>query len=408
MHRLMILWLSCLLSLILISNSALAQNSAELNQQLCARMLGLTLTSAVPGQPLEFDRMAGMGMRGFLGSFPESTAPEAAPLPAQGLNFWGQAFAVKKSLAEAQAHDLKFHGLGKVIYLISDVDVTDLTDESPAEVVQARFDKIFTESPMYYWDDSENMLSGSPIPAKLIQVDKEMARRLIATEVISYFTKDDRGPRFMQTGWTFSKIRGVLRYATVFESGSTTNQKSLRNARSLAAKGYTFTFNQNFKEALDMARDQVRLEKDANGVQRKVAPNSRYLIHPEVYNKTLAAYHAGHAFSAEVRDPNGRLIAGILGERHGNIVALETVFYAYEERPDGSFKSHIDEAKMAALSVLIRLHEYGIDVADAGMVTPFTAGLKGVYISAENFAAEIEGLRRQPVIEIDFSKPWVP
>ncbi|NJM10362.1 MAG: hypothetical protein HC883_05775, partial [Bdellovibrionaceae bacterium] len=219
----------------------------------------------------------------------------------------------------------------------------------------------FAEGNLVYWDDSEAILSQSDIksdmPPKFVRVDMAVARRLIVKETIRYFTLDNRGPRFMQSGWAFPKIRGGLNYTAIFESGSKTISKVLREARRLRAKGWTFTFNQNFEEALNAARDQIRVEKDEDGVLRKVPANSRYRM-PEVYNKALEGYHAGHSFSVEVRDQEGKLVAGALGERHGNIIALGTVFYGYEERPDGKFRSNIDEAKMAVLAALSRLHEH--------------------------------------------------
>jgi len=384
-----------------------AAHSPELNQKLCEQMLGVTLISAEPGQVPEFDLMAGLGMRGFLGAYPEATGANAAHLASQGVMYWGHSFAVKKTLAEAEAHDAQFQGLAKIMYLISDVDVADLNDETPDEIVRERFRQIFAESQMVYWDDSEAIISKSAVPAKFVQVDMNVARRLILPETVGYFTLDERGPRFTQSGWVFPKIRGELNYDAIFNSGSGTIKKVLKEARALSAKGYTFTFNQNFEEALNAARDQIRLETNESGVKVKVPANSRYR-EPEVYNKALEAYRAGHALSVEVRDPEGRLIAGILGERHGNIIALETIFYGYVERPDGSFRSNLDEAKMAVLAALQRFHEHGINVADAGMVTPFTASLKGEYVAAAKFAADIEELRRRETIAIDFSRGWIP
>lgn len=370
----------------------------------CEKLLGLTLVQL---DPLEFDVMAGLGLRGFLGAFPKASPEVTAQLAKAGVMYWGHSFAVKRSIEEAREHDAKFRGLEKIMYLISDVDVSDLKHTTPKKVVRERFNQIFTEGKMVYWDDTEAILTKKDVPPKFVQVDMSVARRLIIPETIGYFTRDDRGPRFTQSGWVFPKIRGELNYAEVFESGSTTIKKILNEAKTLARKGYTFTFNQNFQEALNAARDQIRLGKDENGNLVKLASNSRYR-EPSVYNKALEGYQTGHSFSVEVRDPDGNLVAGTLGERHGNIVAFETVFYTYEDRPDGTFRSNINMAKMAALAGLIRLHEHGIDVADAGMVTPFTAGLKGEYVSAEQFATDVAQLRRRPLVELDLSRPWIP
>jgi Leu/Phe-tRNA-protein transferase len=399
-----VLWSRLSLLSLVLSLSAPAFANTELNQKICEKMLGTTLVSA---QPLEFDLNAGLGMRGFLGAYPEATGDNSVLLASQGVMFWGHSFAVKKSLAEAQAHDAKFTGLSKIAYLISDVDVSDLHDDTPDDIVRERFEKIFATADFVYWDDTEAIIKKQDIPAKLVRMDKAAAAKLIVPETIGYFTRDDRGPRFTQSGWVFPKIRGELNYKTIFESGSTTIKKIMQDARKFLSRGYTITFNTNYEEALNMVRDQARVEKDESGRAVKVPENSRYR-EPAVYGKALEGYRSGHGFSVEVRDPQGKLVGGILGERHGNIVALETTFYGYEDRPDGTFKSQIDFAKMAVLAALKRLHEHGIDVVDANMVTPFTASLKGEYVSAAQFAGDIERLRRMPPIEIDLTRPWSP
>lgn len=388
---------------VLLSGPAFANSALE--QKLCEQMLGLTLVRATPP---EFNLNAGLGMRGFLGAYPKATADVAASLAQQGVYFWGHSFAVKKTLAEAAAHDVQFKGLGKIAYMISDVDVSDLTDDTPDDVVRERFRQVFDSAELVYWDDTEAIISGRDVPAVLQRISKEDAARLMLPETINYFTRDARGARFTQSGWVFPKIRGELNYAHVFESGSSTIKNILREARRLVGQGYTVTFNSNFIEALNMVRDQARVEKDADGRPKKVSNNSRYKIDPAVYTQALEAYREGKGFSVEVRDPAGKLMGGILGERHGNLVKLETTFYAYEDRPDGTFKSHIDMAKIAVLAALQRLHEHGIEVADAGMVTPFTASLKGEYVSAEQIARDIDRLRQMPAVTLDFSRAWTP
>ncbi len=394
------------LALSLFSSPAYSTQDDGLSRRICEQMLGLTLVSAEPVP--EFDLMAGLGMRGFLGAYPEATSENSAHLSSQGVMFWGHSFSVKKSIEEAQAHDAQFKGLSKIMYLISDVDVSDLRDETPKEIIRQRFESIFNGGQMVYWDDTEAIVKKQPeLPPRFVRVDMMAARRLIVTETVGYFTRDDRGPRFNQSGWVFPKIRGELNYATVFESDSDTIKKILKEARKVSKAGYTFTFNTDFVEALNMVRDQARVEKTPEGKLIKVPNNSRYR-EPQVYNKALEGYRSGHGFSVEVRNEKGELMGGVLGERHGNIVALETTFYGYEDRPDGTFRSQIDFAKMAVLAAMKRLHEHGINVVDAGMVTPFTASLKGEYVPAARFAKDIAELRRMPPIDVDLSRPWTP
>ncbi len=108
---------------------------------------------------------------------------------------------------------------------------------------------------------------------------------------------------------------------------SKTIRKLLAEGRKLTSQGYTITSNTDFLEALNMVRDQKRVQKNEAGEPVKVGENSRYLDE-DVYKGALASYRAGHGFSIEVRDPQGALVGGILGERYGNIVKLETTYYS--------------------------------------------------------------------------------
>ncbi len=401
-------------SLIFFTATTWAKDEAAeaLNLELCERMLGHTLVST-NGADFKFDLSKGLGARGFLGSFPEPTADNMVRASAQGVMYWGHSMAVRKSAIEAAHHDTQFNGLSKILYLISNVDVSDLKDDSDPAEIQSRFVKIFETSDLIYFD----MVDGSQV---LRKVPLEIARKLIHPKTIEYFTKDDRGPRFSQGGWTFPQMRGVLTYKNVFESGSNTIKNVIKTARGLENKGYTISFNQNFKESLDKARDQVRLEKLEGGGLKAVPDGSRYTKVPE-YQMAMDGYAKGHNVSVEVRDPSGRLLAGIIGQHHGNIWAFDTIFYNFVTR-DGSrtltsaelaampdareAKSLIDLAKVAALAALLRLHDHGIDVSDAGMVTVFTAGLKGVYIPGVEFAQHVVDLSSRPLIEVDLKTPF--
>ncbi len=382
----------------------------------CEALLGYTL-KAVAGGEHDFDFYAGQAMRGFLGSYPSFADKDAARLKAQGLMMWGHSFAVRKSVAEAKAHDANFNGLEKISYFITDIDVSDLKEPLPEDsteikeqktkMIQERFRQIFATAPLIYWDDSESIIAKKKVAPLMVTVDHEMAARLMPPEKIGWFAGDDRGPRFHQSGWTFMKIRGEIKYAKTFESGSDTIKKLLEEGKKYSSRGYTFTFNQNFQESLDLARHQVRRVKDpATGIVT-FEKNSRYLDDDE-YNATLESYKNGNAFSIEFRDPSGKLLAGVLGDKHGNLIAMETIFYDWTRDEKGNYKkSLIDFSKLAVIAGLKRLHEHGINIVDAGMVTPFTATLKGEYVSRDEFARDIQMLNAQGPIHIDFNAPFI-
>jgi Leu/Phe-tRNA-protein transferase len=393
--------------------SAWAKDEAQenLQRELCEGMLGRTLTSNVPN--LQFDLIQGIGARGFLGSYPEVTIENMEAAAAQGVMFWGHSIGVQKSVMAAANHDATFKGLSKILYFVSDVDVSDLKDESDEAMVQARFSQVFAKADLIYFDEVGGQQVVKSIP-------KEIARRLIHPKKIGWFSKDDRGPRFSQGGWVFPKIRGILTYDAVFKSGSGTIKNILKLARSIETKGYTITFNGDFQQSLDKARDQVRIEQMPEGKLKAIPDGSRYRK-AEDYQLAQALYKKGNAVSVEVRDSSGRLVAGVLGQFNGNVWAFETIFYDFttrdgsriltskelEEMPDArEAKSLIDYAKVAVLAGLLRIHDHGIDVSDAGMVTKFTAGLKGFYVPAEEFLKLTGELKNRPQINVDLTTPF--
>lgn len=382
-----------------------------LARELCEGLLGHTLVSVPP--EFKFDVSKALGARGFLGSFPEPTSDNRAIAASQGVIWWGHSMRVVKNEMAAAEHDRHFDGLSKVMYFLSDVDVSDLSDDTDKEVVQSRFVKVFETGRLVYFD----MVDGRQT---MREVPREVARRVIHPKKIEYFTKDDRGARFTQGGWVFPQMRGVLTYKNVFESGSGTIKDIVKDARGLERQGYQILFNHNPVEALEKSRDQMRIEKDEQGKLIVQLDNSRYGDSHE-FEGALDNIKKGRAISVEVRDPKGKLVAGIFGERNGNIFHLDTVFYDYVDRETGESltkeqlgamqdvrkaKSLMQLAKIAALATVLRLHDHGINVSDVGMVSNFTAGIKGVYISGDEFAGFVNDLSSRPQVDVDLTTPF--
>jgi Leu/Phe-tRNA-protein transferase len=381
----------------------------------CEDLLGVTIVKIEPSGAVIFDLDKGLGLRGFLGSAPAYNAKSAEMAGRQGVSYWAHSFAVFPNLEAAREHDHQFNETSKTNYIISNENVSFLRDDSPASLVQPLFVKLFNSSEVVYFEDVRDS-TGKKLPAEnalIHYMDKGFATKLIDATTFQYFTQDDRGPRFISAGWTFTKKRGVSIYDHVFardKKGTIISRdvrRLIRRAQNLIKEGGRITFNENFLEALNMARDQYRLGNDGKKVQ-----NSRLIDDPELYAGMLEMNKLGNAFSTEVREASGKLIAGVISTRAGNIFKGDTIFYETPRPPQEgesaeteNIKNRADDAKMAALLVTIRLNRYGIGISDVGMVTETSAKLGCIYVSSAQFAAEVVKLNQIPFVEIEFGRP---
>ncbi len=216
-------------------------------------------------------------------------------------------------------------------------------------------------------------------------VSKDQINKMFDTENMELIVIDGKlGPVLYQTGWFYPKVRGVIEYSYTLEGK--TYKKLYKKIRTLFRQGHSVTFNKDIDQCLEKVISQ----------RRKGQPegSSRYK-NENLVNGLKESFAKGSAFSIEVWDSSGKLVGGSIGNRDGNLFSPDTVFY-----------DHIDFAKIAVVALIDRLKKSGIDVVDAGMVTPFTAALKGQYVTTEYF----EQLRKTiPAdVEVDLNTPWKP
>ena len=312
----------------------------------------------------------GITGRGYLGYLPKLT-PESSDLGrAKGMMYWGLRIYVQPSIEMAKKHaseesDLLMQG----VYLIGDLKSEQ--EISPKEA----FDRLVGNG-VYYFGDQ-----------KVEKIDSDFISQHVNSADLSWLMSEaERGAYLYQHGWFFPKIRGVIKYEDTAESK--TYKKLRKQARSLIESGFKITFNRDFGQALDKVANQARRGQEAG--------SSRF-TDEEIYNEMLANYASGQAFSVEVWDSAGRLVGGVIGNRSGNLYSPDSVFYDTENYSNG-----INFAKLGIVALMDRMNDAGIPFVDAGMVTPFTAALKGQYIPGRQF---LELIRALPAEEraIDFS-----
>lgn len=367
------------------------------------------------------DPKDGFTNRYFVGSKPARTAPAEIAAMRQGGKWWGVSLIVKKSLEEARNHDSKFKSLSKIAYIISDFDTSQFNDDTPREKIITTFEQLMKDSDVYFFEEKD--ASGNELPTDqriAVKQSKDILQKILIPEDVIWFTKDERGNRFHFFGWTFSNDEhGVVDYNHIFKLvetpvrngpkvGMIANadiRRSLRILVSFLKDGGTITFNENFEESLVRAREQLR--KNSKGEMER---GSRYMIDPSAFPITLQNYKDGYAFSSEARI-NGDLKAGSIALKIDNMVTSDTVFYltAAEntDGPNGTGKNYSDLARAVGIAEAIRLHRFGINFEDVGMVTSFTKQGGGIMVPADKFKLIKDYINSLPAVSLDeLTKPF--
>jgi Leu/Phe-tRNA-protein transferase len=318
----------------------------------------------------------GISHRGFLGNVPVANPLTESLAREKGMMRWGLRIYVQPSLEAAQLHaaaepDVLMQG----VYLIGE-PTHKFESKAKATVL---FNDLSAHG-LYYFGNGH----AEKIEPTLV------SSRLIPDQLRWSISEPDRGPYIYQHGWFFPKVRGTIRFADTTASVTYKNVRKL--ARKLASSGFKITFNHDFVKSLDMVKEQERKGQEGG--------NSRFKD-PEVYQEALSAFNNGQAFSVEVWDDKGSLVGGLISFRTGNLYSPDSVFY-----DNVNYKNAIDFSKVAMVALMDRLQGAGIPFVDAGMVTPFTASMKGRLVSGDDFIKMVKSLPETPAV-VDFSN-WIP
>lgn len=402
-------------------DQALAESISE--HLICEELLGdgLVFTEYEHEGKFTLDFSQGIGPRQFVGQYPGESVASTIQALQQGALWWDLSISIAKSVEEARAHDAQLDDLKKTVYLISDLDVSSFTKDTPRPILAQAFRKAFESGQLihfseYYAADGKRYEEYSPKHEDkyskhhyprydrylMEMVDKEKLRRMVDFNDI-YFARDMRGARFKFLGWTRPVQRGIISHEEIFKlnnEGWIAN-KEIRSAIKRLVKfmeaGGEIVFNGNFEEALQRA---VHMKRD-NGEGKK-EKNSRYIEDPWAIPVARELYQMGQAFSMEAR-MNGKLLVGQIGYIVGDIPSGDTVFF---DDPDELSPDDPELARAMIMAGLMRMKAMGIPFQDVNVVTKFTGQAGGQYIPDEEFMKYVEAQKGKGPVNLRFDQPF--
>jgi len=338
-----------------------------------------------------------IGYRGFVSAKPGLNQETMIAGTLGGFMYWGQRVHIAGDLAQALEHhnnltikDGKTEILMAAFYLISDLNHIQLEEMSkrPREEITKFFSEECKKG-VYYYDNQWVQVPVRFLESNFIEVDLIMMN-------------PGEGYFFYQRGWFSPAIRGVIKFSNLVGSKTVKNIRSV--SRNLYRKGFNITFNQNIEAVMQGCRDQARKGQGKGAGSR---------ITDALIKSYAELLSMGKAYSVELRNSQGDIVAGTFGFVGGSELACDSVFYPAvlqencENNDCEDFKSNIDYAKVVMQELFDRAQMAGFQFIDLGMVTVFTKNtFKAEYIPREEFLALLENTPED--VEIDFTTEWNP
>ena len=341
--------------------------------------------------------------RGFMGlqdGVPALNAESYMYAMKNGMMWWNLRIYFAKDLEDAKAHDAQVSdSLLKGVYVLG-VEESAVEFASDEDANQPRR-KVKGETMRQVLEKANGFVEFHPATGEVRHTPmSEIAKRLDFVPLTKIAPDKAAMGRhfFAHEGWAATKKRGILYYSEWEKSDAI--QRSRKLARQLTRLGYQIKYNGDYKKALEMARDQKRVIIE-NNVKRH-EQNSRYHS-KSLFEAAMQMYEKGMAFSVELYRPDGKMIAGSINFRNGNLIMGDTIFYDIDETvyTDEQGKDRevdaIEYAKLVDVLTMDYMAAAGVKILDVGMVSPYSASIRANYFPRETYLQEIENLPKQPI-----------
>lgn len=436
----------------------------------CAtNLVGSVFQSYRGPEDFEFDTTAAITERGYLASVPPMTLGAISRARQQGAIWWGISIKPVRSLEDARAQEARYKelakgtaypydGVSRLTYVIvpdlaefdrmADAIPDPFTDtQETIDAFQLRARELWrklTVQPRFFRFDSKD--------ETLVELDPAGMLARFLSDHVEVITSDYRGPRFGVSGWTLPPQQGVAFHSRIFKRKPLTNRrgvvipgeegliaedsirKALREVVKFVRAGGKVELTGNADEAVEMATNQLRADEnqkvDENTLEvtkRSLKRNSRYAMDPKEKAMVALRLANGTAYAITARTPQGRIVAGGITFRDGNLLSSDTVFYRVRKsdfdptvadapagHPDAEyFDPDHPDVNYSNLARALRIVESslayqraGVHIRGVTMVSAFTAKAGGENIPVAEYLAELHKLNAMPVYDLRLDEPF--
>lgn len=453
-----------------VSFHALADAVVSPEDQHCAEQLvGNVFSSYKSHDDFTFNTSSAKTERGFLATVPPMKFEAVSMAKQQGAVWWGISMIPVRSEAEARAYEDKcleaakgtaypYDGVSRLTYfIVPDTAefkamagrIPDPIKDSEAvhEAFQAQartlWDKYKTTAQFFHFSSRDE---------RRIDINRDDFLSRVLTKHVDIITSDYRGPRFGITGWAMPPEQGVAIYERIFRRKVGTNRrgetlegtvgliedasirKALRTAINFIRDGGKIEMSNNVDEAIAMATYQLRASeaqevdpKTLKVITRSLERRSRYLTDPSELAMVKLRFERKQAYAITARTKQGRIVAGGITFRDGNLLSSDTVFYRVRkedytpeqpptspddpdawyydpDHPDVNY-SNLARALRVVESAMAKMRA-GLPLRSVVMVSEFTRKGGGDNIGLLEYLDYLRALRTLPYVDLHLDEPF--